>query len=62
MMQEHLDEVKDVCVSDTPEMEEERHLQQTEVKEPLIIRLHVYPLRNINETYCTFTVFILLYM
>lgn len=47
MMQEHLDEVKGVCVPDTPEMEEEQHLQQTEVKEPLIICLNVYPLPNL---------------
>lgn len=46
-MQECLDEVKDVCVSDTPEMEEEQPLQQTEVNEPLIICLNVYPLHNL---------------
>lgn len=46
-MQELLDEVKGVCVPDTPEMEEEEHLQQTEVKEPLIICPHVYPLLNL---------------
>lgn len=47
MMQEHLDEVKGVCVLDTPEMEEEQHLQQTEVKEPIIFCLNVYPLLNL---------------
>lgn len=46
-MQEPLDEVKGVCVPDAPEMEEEQHLQQTEVKEPLIIFLNVYPLLHL---------------
>lgn len=31
-MEDRLDEVKNVCVSDTTEMEEQQHLQQTEVK------------------------------
>lgn len=39
--EEEMQEVKDVCVSDTPDMEEEQHLQQTEVKEPLIIHLNI---------------------
>lgn len=46
-MQERADEVKDVCVSDPPEMEEEQPLQQTEVNEPVINCLNVYPLRNL---------------
>lgn len=46
MMQERLDEVKDLSVSDTPPMEEEQHLHQTEVKEPLIVCLNVYPVHT----------------